>query len=96
MKKVQVRHSGDSSLWQDMDNTFGSAWEIANAPEYPLDVNIIASDSESVRHTPHARRSPCSMPSGASMQRLQHLWEALLSAADSGSYVVSGASVYIS
>lgn len=48
VKLVQVRQSGASALWTNMQNTYGSAWEVPNAPSYPLDVNIISSDGESV------------------------------------------------
>lgn len=49
VKQVQIRSSGSSSLWMNMQNTFGSAWEVPNAPTYPLDVNIISANDEAVR-----------------------------------------------
>ncbi|KAK9800899.1 hypothetical protein WJX73_008437 [Symbiochloris irregularis] len=48
VKQVQIRSSGSSSLWMNMQNTFGSAWEVPNAPTYPLDVNIISANDEAV------------------------------------------------
>lgn len=53
VKLVQVRTS-NSLPWTSLTNTFGSAWEIGNAPSYPLDVNIVGADGESV--------STCSLP----------------------------------
>ena len=50
VKLVQVRTS-NSLPWTSLTNSFGSAWEIGNAPSYPLDVNIVGADGESVRPT---------------------------------------------
>ena len=47
VKLVQVRTS-NSLPWTSLTNSFGSAWEIGNAPSYPLDVNIVGADGESV------------------------------------------------
>lgn len=49
VKGVQVRSSGSQGGYQDLTNKWGSAWEIANAPSYPLDVNIIGADGDAVR-----------------------------------------------
>ena len=49
MQGVQVRTSGSSGGYVDLINKWGSAWETPNAPGYPLDVNIIGADGDSVR-----------------------------------------------
>ena len=46
---VQVRTSGTTD-WNTLNNQFGSVFEMPNAPSYPLDLNIVGSDGESVRH----------------------------------------------
>lgn len=49
VKGVQVRTSGSQGSYVDLTNKWGSAWEVSNAPSYPLDVNIIGADGDSVR-----------------------------------------------
>lgn len=49
MHGVQVRSSGSTGGYVDLINKWGSAWETPNAPSYPLDVNIIGADGDSVR-----------------------------------------------
>ena len=49
VKQVQVRSSGGSGGFQSLTNKWGSDWEMANAPSFPLDINIVGADSESVR-----------------------------------------------
>lgn len=48
MKQVQVRTSGTTEAYQDLTNKWGSDWEMANAPKFPLDINIIGADGDSV------------------------------------------------
>jgi len=45
---VQIRPSGGSAAWIDLTNKWGSAWEISKAPPYPLDVNIIGAEGDTV------------------------------------------------
>lgn len=52
MHGVQVRSSGSTGGYVDLINKWGSAWETPNAPAYPLDVNIIGADGDSVRRPP--------------------------------------------
>lgn len=51
VKGVQVRTTGSQGGYQDLTNKWGSAWEIANAPSYPIDVNIIGADGDAVRRS---------------------------------------------
>ena len=44
-----MRSSGSTGGYIDLINKWGSAWETPNAPSYPLDVNIIGADGDSVR-----------------------------------------------
>ncbi|KAK9835375.1 hypothetical protein WJX81_005549 [Elliptochloris bilobata] len=46
VRGVQVRSSGSQGGYVDLINKWGSAWEIPNAPSYPLDVNIIGADGD--------------------------------------------------
>lgn len=39
VKLAQVHGQGGS--WQDMDNTWGAAWEIVHQPQPPLDLRIV-------------------------------------------------------
>lgn len=55
MKQVQVRSSGSQDTFQNMINKWGSDWEMPNAPKFPLDINIIGADGESVSQ-------PCHLP----------------------------------
>lgn len=48
MKQVQVRTSGSSEPYQNLINKWGSDWEMANAPQFPLDINIQGADGDSV------------------------------------------------
>ncbi len=67
VKGVQVRTSGSQGGYVDMTNKWGSAWEAPNAPNYPLDVNIIGADGDAVRARPRrAPRRPCGGPLAAS------------------------------
>lgn len=62
MKQVQIRQSGATASWSNLDNTYGSAWETGNAPGYPWDFNIISADDESVSRPPphyHLWCCPC-------------------------------------
>ena len=54
VKSVQVRTSGSQDTFQSLTNKWGSDWETPNAPKFPLDINIVGADGESVR-----RRLPC-------------------------------------
>ena len=45
---VSIRSSGAAS-WISMDNTFGSAWEVANAPTLPWDFQFTSDSGQSVR-----------------------------------------------
>ena len=48
VKQVQIRPSGGSAAWIDLTNKWGSAWEISKAPPYPLDVNIVGAEGDTV------------------------------------------------
>jgi hypothetical protein len=48
VQKVQIRPSGGSAAWIDLNNKWGSAWEMSNAPGFPLDVNIVGAEGDSV------------------------------------------------
>ncbi len=48
MKQVQARTSGSQDAFQNLNNKWGSDWETATAPKFPLDINIIGADGESV------------------------------------------------
>ena len=48
MKQVQVRTSGSQDAYSNLNNKWGSDWETSNAPKFPLDINIIGADGESV------------------------------------------------
>ena len=43
---VMVRAPGQG--WQAMHNTYGAAWEIANAPTMPVDLFIVSDDGQEV------------------------------------------------
>ena len=45
---VSIRPSGGAS-WIAMDNTFGSAWEVSNAPSLPWDFQFTSGSGQSVR-----------------------------------------------
>ena len=49
VKSVQVRTSGSQDTFQSLTNKWGSDWETPNAPKFPLDINIVGADGESVR-----------------------------------------------
>ena len=55
VKSVQVRTSGSQDTFQSLTNKWGSDWETPNAPKFPLDINIVGADGESVRRARHAR-----------------------------------------
>ena len=57
VKSVQVRTSGSQDTFQSLTNKWGSDWETPNAPKFPLDINIVGADGESVRAACHARMS---------------------------------------
>ena len=45
---VEVKgYDGDS--WVGLSNHWGAAWEIANAPNYPLDIRIVNDKGQEVR-----------------------------------------------
>lgn len=46
--KVQIRPANSQSGWIDLTNKWGSAWEMSNAPGFPLDVNIVGTDGDTV------------------------------------------------
>ena len=48
VKQVQIRPSGGSAAWIDLTNKWGSAWEVSKAPPYPLDVNIVGAEGDTV------------------------------------------------
>ncbi|CAK0787061.1 hypothetical protein CVIRNUC_010277 [Coccomyxa viridis] len=48
VKSVQVRTSGSQDTFQSLTNKWGSDWETPNAPKFPLDINIVGADGESV------------------------------------------------
>ena len=48
ISQVQVRTTGTTN-WATLNNDFGSVWEMPNAPSYPLDMNVVGTDGESVR-----------------------------------------------
>jgi hypothetical protein len=48
VKQVQIRPSGGSAAWIDLTNKWGSAWEVPKAPPYPLDVNIVGAEGDTV------------------------------------------------
>ena len=54
VKSVQVRTSGSQDTFQSLTNKWGSDWETPNAPKFPLDINIVGADGESVRRACHA------------------------------------------
>ena len=62
MHGVQVRSSGSTGGYVDLINKWGSAWETPNAPSYPLDVNIIGADGDSVRDPRPLPAHPQEMP----------------------------------
>ena len=44
---VQVK--GPESDWEGMSNKWGAAWEIAQAPKYPLDIHLTNDQGQEVR-----------------------------------------------
>ena len=59
IKSVQVRTSGTEGSFMSLTNKWGSDWETANAPAFPLDINIVGADGESVGcSAPRPFRSP--------------------------------------
>lgn len=58
VKQVQVRSSNSQGGFQNLNNKWGSDWEMPVAPSFPLDINIVGVDGESVR----APRPPCTCP----------------------------------
>eukprot|EP00884_Botryococcus_braunii_P007083 jgi/Botrbrau1/16376/Bobra.85_2s0001.1 len=46
IRTVQVK--GREGSWQGMSNTWGAAWEVSRAPNPPLDLRIVADDSQEV------------------------------------------------
>ncbi len=48
VKQVQVRTSGSSDGYTNLNNKWGSDWETSNAPKFPLDINIVGADGDSV------------------------------------------------
>jgi len=59
VKQVQVRSSGSQDTFQNMNNKWGSDWEMPNAPKFPLDINIIGPDGESVSRRCHLLITCC-------------------------------------
>ena len=53
VKSVQVRTSGTQDTFSNLNNKWGSDWETPNAPKFPLDINIVGADGESVRSPVH-------------------------------------------
>ena len=47
MSSVQIRTTG-TTAWNTLDSVFGSVYEVSNAPSYPLDINIVGSDGQSL------------------------------------------------
>jgi hypothetical protein len=43
---VQIRPANGNANWIDLTNKWGSAWEISNAPPFPLDVNIVGTEPD--------------------------------------------------
>ena len=43
---VMVRAQGQG--WQAMHNSYGAAWEIANAPTMPVDLFVVSDDGQEV------------------------------------------------
>ena len=43
---VQVK--GPESDWEGMSNKWGAAWEIAQAPKYPLDIHLTNDQGQEV------------------------------------------------
>ena len=58
VKSVQVRTSGSQDTFQSLTNKWGSDWETPNAPKFPLDINIVGADGESVCTACHASLCP--------------------------------------
>jgi hypothetical protein len=48
VKKVQIRPANGNANWIDLTNKWGSAWEISQAPPFPLDVNIVGTEGDTV------------------------------------------------
>ena len=48
ISKVQIRPANSNSGWTDLTNKWGSAWEMSHAPPFPLDVNIVGTDGDSL------------------------------------------------
>lgn len=44
---VQVK--GPESDWEGMSNKWGAAWEISQAPKYPLDIHLTNDQGQEVR-----------------------------------------------
>ena len=48
---IQVK--GPQSDWEGMSNKWGAAWEIAQAPKYPLDIHLTNDQGQEVHRTSH-------------------------------------------
>jgi Expansin C-terminal domain len=46
IRTVQIK--GRDGSWQGMENTWGAAWEVSKSPSPPLDLRIVADDSQEV------------------------------------------------
>ena len=44
-----VQVSGQNTGWESMNHHFGADWEVANAPDPPLSLRIVADDGEEAR-----------------------------------------------
>lgn len=71
VKSVQVRTSGATGGFQSLTNKWGSDWETPNAPAFPLDINIIGADGETVGCS---AAGPCACRLARTRQVQQSLW----------------------
>ena len=46
---VQIK--GQNTDWQSMNNYWGAAWELANCPEPPLDLRVVADSGQEVSYS---------------------------------------------
>ena len=49
MQQVALRGTDSAGAWKPMANKFGAVWELAAAPQPPLDVRITCDNNETVR-----------------------------------------------
>ncbi len=50
---MQVKGQSGSS-WVGLRNSWGAAWEVNHAPNYPLDIRIVNDKGQEVRVSPSA------------------------------------------